>query len=107
VQRPLIGRQQLTLGLEASVCVPELSREEESSVCFGAARINGVGVCGTGAGQDGVIVGCECIALATCQLLSQWLKMYSLIWQVWLRSLWPGYRTANADVEKSEAAAIE
>lgn len=58
MERPLIGRQQLTFGLKASVCVPELSREEESSVCFGAARVDGVGVGGAGAGQDGVVVGC-------------------------------------------------
>lgn len=49
VQRPLIGRQQLTLSFEASVCRPELSREEESSVCFGAARVDDVGVGGAGA----------------------------------------------------------
>lgn len=50
MQRPLIGRQQLTLGLKASICVPELSREEESSICFGAARVDRVRVGGTGAG---------------------------------------------------------
>jgi hypothetical protein len=50
VQRPIVGRQQLTLRLEASVCRPELGGEEESSVRFGAARIDGVRVGGTGAG---------------------------------------------------------
>jgi hypothetical protein len=57
MQRPIIGRQQLTLGLETGVCRPELGREEESSVCFGAARIDRVGVGGAGAGQNGVRVG--------------------------------------------------
>lgn len=66
MQRPLIGRQQLALGLKASVCVPELSREEESSVCFRAARVDGVRVGGTGAGQDSVVVGCAYSALASC-----------------------------------------
>jgi hypothetical protein len=58
MQRPVIGRQQLTLRLETSVCRPELGGEEESSVCFGAARIDGVRVGGAGAGQYGIGVGC-------------------------------------------------
>jgi hypothetical protein len=48
----------LALRLEAGVCRPELGGEEEPSVCFGTARIDGIGVGGTGAGQDGVRVGC-------------------------------------------------
>jgi hypothetical protein len=58
MQRPVVGRQQLTLRLKTGVCRPELGREEESSVCFGATRIDCVGVGGAGAGQDGVGVGC-------------------------------------------------
>ena len=64
MQCPVIGRKQLTLGLEASVCRPELGREEQSSVCFGATRIDGVRVGGAGARQNGVGVGCGGIALA-------------------------------------------
>lgn len=58
VQRPVVGRQQLTLRLETGVGRPELRREEQSSVCFGAARVDRVRVGGTGAGQNGVVVGC-------------------------------------------------
>jgi hypothetical protein len=65
VECPVIGRQQLTLRLKTGVCGPELGREEESSVCFGAARVDGVGVGGAGAGQDGVGVGCKYTALAS------------------------------------------
>jgi len=64
VQRPVIGGQQLTFGLETSVCRPELGGEEESSVGLSATRIDGTGVGGAGARQDGVGVGCEYTALA-------------------------------------------
>jgi hypothetical protein len=64
MQRPVVGRQQLTLRLKTSVCRPELGREEESSVCLGTARVDGVGIGGAGAGQNGVRVGCEYTVLA-------------------------------------------
>jgi hypothetical protein len=74
MQRPVIGRQQLTLRLKTGVCRPELGREEESSVCFGAARVNGVGVGGAGAGQDGVGVCYQYTTLASahcCRITSR------------------------------------
>jgi len=64
VQRPVIGRQQLTLRLETSVGGPELCREEQSSVCFGATRVDSVWVGGARTRQDGVVVGCRHTASA-------------------------------------------
>lgn len=75
MQCPVIGGEQLTLRLETSVCRPELGREEESSVCFGTARVDGVRVGGAGAGQNGVGVGCGGIALASadcCRIVSSY-----------------------------------
>lgn len=41
VESPCVFGQELPFGLEARVCGPELSGEQEASVCFGAACVDG------------------------------------------------------------------
>lgn len=59
MQRPGVLGEQLPRGLVARVRVSVLGAEEEAAEGLDAAAVCEGGVCAGGAGEDGVVVGCE------------------------------------------------